>query len=183
MNTTTYYGIDIAKNVFQLHWVDAETGEVFSKQIKRAKFLDHFANRASCVIGMEACGGAHHWARRLMGMGHRVKLMSGKAIKAFVSGNKKDSADALGIWLAVQQPKVKAIAVETEAQQAVLSLHRMRQQLVKFRTMQSNSLRGLLAEYGEVMGLRRAALNDGIKDALARLAERLPSILIDTLRC
>jgi transposase len=115
-------------------------------------------------------------------MGHQVKLMAGKAVKPFVAGNKSDSADALGIWLAVQQPNVKAVAVKTEAQQAVLALHRMRQQLVKFRTMQINGLRGLLTEYGEVMGVGRAALNDGMKDTLARLAERLPSILIDTLR-
>lgn len=182
MNRTTFYGVDIAKNVFQLHWVDPDTGEVFNKQLKRAKFLEHFANRAPCVIGMEACGGAHHWARRLMAMGHQVKLMAGKAVKPFVAGNKNDSADALGIWLALQQPNVKAVAVKTEAQQTVLALHRMRQQLVKFRTMQSNGLRGLLAEYGEVMRVGRAALNDGMKDTLARLAERLPSILIDTLR-
>jgi transposase len=182
MHPTTYYGVDLAKNVFQLHWVDPETGEVSNKQIKRAKFLEHFANRAPCMIGMEACGGAHHWARRLMAMGHQVKLMAGKAVKPFVNGNKNDSADALGIWLALQQPKVKAVAVKTEAQQAVLALHRMRQQLVKFRTMQSNGLRGLLTEYGEVMGVGLAALNDGMKGALARLAERLPSMLIDTLR-
>ncbi len=182
MNSTIYYGVDIAKNVFQLHWVDCETGEVLNKQIRRAKFLEHFANRAPCMIGMEACGGAHHWARKLMAMGHKVKLMAGKAVKPFVNGNKNDAADALGIWLALQQPKVKAVAVKTEAQQAVLALHRMRQQLVKFRTMQSNGLRGLLTEYGEVMGLGRTALNDGMKGVLARLAERLPSMLIDTLR-
>lgn len=182
MNRTTFYGVDIAKNVFQLHWVDPDTGEVFNKQLKRAKFLEHFANRAPCLIGMEACGCAHHWARRLMAMGHQVKLMAGKAVKPFVAGNKNDSADALGIWLALQQPNVKAVAVKTEAQQTVLALHRMRQQLVKFRRMQSNGLRGLLAEYGEVMRVGRAALNDGMKDTLARLGERLPSILIDTLR-
>lgn len=182
MNHMTFYGVDIAKNVFQLYWVDAETGEVFNKQVKRAKFLEHFANRAPCVIGMEACGGSNHWARRLMEMGHKVKLMAGKAVKPFITGNKNDSADALGIWLAVQQPKVRAVAVKTEAQQAILALHRMRQQLVKFRTMQSNGLRGLLTEYGEVMGVGRAALNEGMTGVLARLSERLPSMLIDTLR-
>jgi transposase len=180
--TKTVVGVDTAKLVFQLHWVDLETGEVFSKQIKRAKFLEHFANRASCLIGMEACGGSQHWARRLQEMGHEVKLMPGKAVKAFVSGNKNDVADARAIWLAVQQPGVCAVAVKSEAQQAVLALHRMRQQLVKFRTMQSNGLRGLLGEYGEVMPVGRAALNRGMKEGLARLAERLPVVLIDTLR-
>jgi transposase len=183
MNSTkTVIGVDTAKQVFQLHWVDTETGEVFSKQLKRAKFLKHFANMAPCLIGMEACGGSQHWARRLLEMGHEVKLMPGKAVKAFVSGNKNDVADARAIWLAMQQPGVRAVAVKTEAQQAVLALHRMRQQLVKFRTMQSNGLRGLLAEYGEVMPVGRAALNRGMQEALVRLSERLPAVLIDTLR-
>src|SRR5271156_1412326 len=125
----TAVGVDVAKRVFQLHWVEPETGEIISKQIKRAGFLEHFANRAPCVIGMEACGGAQHWARRLIGMGHQVKLMPGKFVKAFNIGNKNDAADARAIWMAVQQPG-KAVAVKTEAQQAVLALHRMRQQLV-----------------------------------------------------
>jgi transposase len=140
-------GVDIAKNVFQLHYVDQETGEIVNKPIKRAKFLEHFANRAPCLIGMEACGGAHHWARQLMKMGHEVRLMPAEFVKAFNIRNKNDAADAKAIWLAVQHPS-KAVAVKTEMQQAMLGLHRMREQLVKFRTMQVNGLRGLLTEYG-----------------------------------
>ena len=158
------------------------TGEVTNKQVKRAVFLEQFVNRAPCLIGMEACGGSQHWARRLTEMGHQVKLLSGKAVRAFVHGNKSDAADANAIWVVVQQPNVKAIAVKTEAQQAVLALHRMRQQLVKFRTMQNNGLRGLLTEYGEIMGIGRASLDKAMKDILARLSERLPAVLIDTLR-
>lgn len=178
----TVVGVDIAKNVFQLHWVEPETGEIVSRQLKRAGLLEHFANRTPCLIGMEACGGAQHWARRLTALRHQVKLLPGKAVKAFVSGNKNDAGDARAIWTAVQQPGVRAVAVKTEEQQAVLALHRMRQQLVKFCTMPSNGLRGLLMEYGEVMAVGRAGLNRAMKDVLARLSERLPAMLIDTLR-
>lgn len=177
----TTVGVDIAKNVIQLHYVDAETGEIVNRPVKRAAFLEHFANRSPCLIGMEACGGSQHWARRLTEMGHQVKLMPARFVKAFVMGNKSDAADARAIWMAVQQPG-KAVAVKTEAQQAVLALHRMRQQLVKFRTMQINSLRGVLTEYGEVMGKARAALDKAMPGVLERLTDRLPAILIDTLR-
>ena len=180
MNLTPV-GIDIAKSVFQLHYLDAETGEIVNRPIKRARFLEHFANRAPCLIGMEACGGAQHWARELIKMGHQVKLMPAEFTKAFNIRNKNDAADARAVWLAVQQPS-KAVAIKTEAQQAVLALHRMRQQLVKFRTMQINSLRGLLTEYGEVMGRGRAALDKAIPAVLARISDRLPMVLIDTLR-
>lgn len=174
-------GADIAKNVMQLHYIDAETGEIVSKPVKRAVFLEHFANRAPCLIGMEACGGSQYWARRLTAMGHEVKLMPGKFVKAFVMGNKNDAVDAKAIWLAVQHAE-RSVAVKTETQQAVLGLHRMREQLVKFRTMQINGLRGLLTEYGEVMGKGRAALDKAIPSVLERLVDRLPAILIDTLR-
>lgn len=177
----TPVGVDLAKNVFQLHYVDKETGEVINKSISRAGFLAHFANRSPCLVGMEACGGAHHWARQLGRMGHQVKLMQARFVKAFNIRNKNDAADAQAIWLAVQQPG-KSIAVKTEMQQAMLSLHRMREQLVKFRTMQTNGLRGLLAEYGEVMGVGRANLNKAMPEVLFRLSNTLPTVLIESLR-
>jgi transposase len=177
----TPVGVDIAKSVFQVHHVDPETGEIVNKAIKRAGFLEYFANRLPCLIGMEACGGAQHWARELVKLGHEVKLMPARLVKAFNIGNKSDAADAKAIWLAVQQP-CKAVAVKTEDQQAVLVMHRVRQQLVKIRTMQINALRGLLTEYGEVMGASRAALDKGMPGALEKLADRLPAMLIETLR-
>ncbi|MFM0147734.1 IS110 family RNA-guided transposase [Paraburkholderia sp. RL18-085-BIA-A] len=181
MNNCAGVGVDIAKSVFQIHYVDQATGEIVNKAIKRAKFLQFFANRTRCRIGMEACGGAHHWARQLVMMGHEVRLMPAEFVKAFNIRNKNDAADARANWLAVQQPG-KPVAVKTEMQQAMLALHRMRQQLIKFRTMQINELRGLLTEYGEVMGKGRAALDEAIPDVLARVAERLPAVVIDTLR-
>lgn len=175
-------GVDIAKRVFQLHWIDMETGEIVSLQLKREKFLEHFANRQPCLIGVEACGGAQHWVRKLTAMGNQVKLLSGKVVRGFVAGNKKDRQDARAIWTAVQQPHVKGVAIKSEEQQAVLALHRMRSQLVKFRTAQINGLRGLLTEYGEVMPQDKAGVRKGITDALARLADRLPAMVVDTLR-
>jgi transposase len=184
MNVTTanVIGVDIAKQVFQVHAVDRGTGEIISVQLKRGQFLTYFANRQPSLIGMEACGGAHHWARQLMAMGHSVRLLPAKQVRPFVGGNKNDMADARAIWTAVQQPGVKTVAVKTEAQQAVLAMHRMRQQLVKFRTAQMNALRGLLTEYGEVMPKGRAALDRAMPNVLERLHDRLPMALIDTLR-
>jgi transposase len=161
-------GVDIAKRVFQLHWVEPATGEIVALQLKREKFLEHFANRSSCLIGMEACGGSQHWARSLQKLGHEVKLLSGRMVKPFVVGNKNDAADARGIWTAVQQPGIKAVAVKSEERQAVLALHRMREQLVKFRTAQINGLRGLLTEYGEVMPQGRAGIRAGWMSRLVR---------------
>ena len=184
MNATpkTVVGVDTAKDVFQVYWVDAITGKAHNLRLKRAKFLEHFVNRSACLIGMEACGGSHHWARELKKMGHEVKLMAGKMVKAFVPGNKNDMADARAIWMATQQRNVRAVAVKTEQQQAVLAMHRMREQLVKFRTAQTNSLRGLLTEYGEVMRKGRAAMNEAMPGILQRLSERVPAVLVDTLR-
>ncbi len=178
----TVVGVDTAKRVFQLHWVDLETGEMVDMRLSRGKFLEHFANRAACVVGLEACGGSQHWARRLRELGHEVRVVPGKMVRPFVSGNKNDAHDARAIWTAVQQPGVKTVAVKSEEQQGVLALHRMRQQLVKFRTAQTNGLRGLLAEYGEVMPRGRAGMRRDMAGALARVSERLPAMVVETLR-
>ena len=177
-DTTSIVGVDIAKQVFQIHTVDLASGEIVRVQFKRAKFLAWFVNRPPCVIGMEACGGAHHWARELIALGHTVKLLPAQKVRPFAVGNKNDMADAQAIWMAMQQPGVKTVAVKTPAQQAVLAMHRMRTQLVKFRTAQSNALRGLLTEYGEVMPKGRGALNRAIPEVLGRLADQLPTVLI-----
>lgn len=181
-NSKMIIGVDIAKRVFQLHWIESETGEIVSLQLKREQFLEYFANLAPCLIGMEACGGSQHWARQLQTMGHQVRLLPGKQVKPFVGGNKSDVHDARAIWTAVQQPGIKPVAVKSEEQQAILALHRMRSQLVKFRTAQINGLRGLLTEYGEVMPRGKVGIKKDIAEALQRLSDRLPSMVIDTLR-
>ena len=126
-------GVDIAKSLIQVHFINEHTGEVVDKQLRSKDFLSFFSNREPCLIGMEACGGSQHWARELEKMGHSVRLMQGRFVKAFVMGNKNDVMDARAIWVAVQQPG-KAIAIKTEEQQSILVLHRSRRQLVKFRT-------------------------------------------------
>ena len=175
-------GLDIAKLVFQMHTVDMVTGEIANVQIKRAKVLEHFANRAPCVIGIEACGGAHHWARELRALGHEVRLLHAKAVRPFVSGNKTDATDARAIWLAVQQPGTKFVGVKSLDQQATLTLHRQRELLVKIRIMQTNALRGLLYEFGAVFAKGTKTMLSEVEAALEALSSRLPQMVADSLR-
>lgn len=176
----TPVGVDIAKHLIQVHFIDEHSGEVVDKQLRSEDFLEFFSNREPCLIGMEACGGSQHWARELTKQGHRVRLLQARFVKAFVMGNKNDVMDARAIWMAVQQPG-KAIAVKTEEQQAILVLHRMRRQLVKFRTAQINALHGMFLEFGETVRKGRATLDKAVPVVLERLRERLPPFLITLL--
>jgi transposase len=182
MNGRQVIGLDIAKHVFQLHTVDMGSGEIVNMQIKRAKVLEHFANKQPCLIAIEACGGAHHWARELTALGHTVRLLHARIVRPFVSGNKTDATDARAIWLAVQQPGVKFVGIKTAAQQATLTLHRQRELLMKMRTMQTNALRGLLYEFGATFAQGRKALFKDVEQTLEALASRLPQIVKDSLR-
>ena len=176
----TPVGVDIAKHLMQVHYVDSHTGELIDKKIKRDMFLRFFSNREPCLIGMEACGGSQFWARELTKQGHKVHLMQGRFVKAFVMGNKNDVMDARAIWMAVQQPG-KGVPVKSAEQQSVLALHKMRQQLVKFRTAQINALHGILLEFGETMSKGRSALDKSIPEALDRLKQSLPPFFIDQM--
>lgn len=173
--------VDIAKKVFQLHWVDMETGCIERLQLKRAKLLEWFATRTAALIVMEACGGAHDWARALIGLGHDVRLISPRKVRPFVLRNKTDAADAQAIWTACQQPGMRFVPVKTEAQQIVLSLHRLRAQLMKTRIMQTNELRGVLYEFGIVLPEGHAALLKALPDAMSDAKTRLPAMLVDSL--
>lgn len=165
MSITTI-GIDLAKSVFQVHGAD-ELGKVsLKKQLKRSQMLPFFANLPPCLIGMEACGSAHFWARKLEQFGHTVKLMAPQFVKPYVKTNKHDAADAEAICEAVNRPSMRFVPVKTGEQQAVLSLHRARQGFVKARTAQANQIRGLLAEFGIV-------IPQGIGCVVRRLAEIL----------
>ncbi|PKO31812.1 MAG: IS110 family transposase [Betaproteobacteria bacterium HGW-Betaproteobacteria-7] len=167
MNITTV-GIDLAIQVFQVHGVDERGKAVLKKQLKRDQVLPFFANFQCCLIGMEACGSAHFWARKLEALGHTVKLMAPQFVKPYVKTNKNDAADAEAICEAVSRPTMRFVPIKTAAQQAILALHRARQGFVKARTAQANQIRGLLAEYG-------LAIPQGI----SHIAKRLPEILED----
>jgi transposase len=182
MNGLQVFGLDIAKHVFQLHTVDMGTGEISNVQIRRAAVLEHFANKPACLVAIEACGGAHHWARELGQLGHTVRLIHAKAVRPFVAGNKTDATDARAIWLAVQQPGVKFVGVKTAEQQATLTLHRQRELLMKMHTMQTNALRGLLYEFGATFATGRKALFKDVEQALDDLADKLPQMVRDSLR-
>ena len=164
----TTIGIDLAKNVFQVHGVDERGKAVLRKQLKRKDVVSFFANLEPCLIGMEACGSAHYWARKLSELGHTVRLMAPQFVKPYVKTNKSDRNDAEAICEAVARPNMRFVPVKTAEQQAVLALHRARQGFVKARTAQANQIRGLLAEFGIV-----------IPQGIGHIAKRLPEILED----
>jgi len=132
----TTVGIDLAKSVLQIHGVDERGKVAVRKQLKRSEVLSYFANLEPCVIGMEACGSAHHWARKLREFGHTVKLMSPQFVKPYVKTNKNDVVDAEAICEAVSRPTMRYVPVKTVEQQAILSVHRARAGFVKARTAQ-----------------------------------------------
>lgn len=168
MSDVTTIGIDLAKNVFQVHGADKHGKVVFRKQLRRSQMAAFFANLPPCLIGMEACASAHYWARKFMSFGHTVKLMAPQFVKPYVKTNKHDVADAEAICEAVGRPNMRFVAIKTPEQQSVLALHRARQGFVKQRTAQANQLRGLLGEFGIV-----------IPQGLAAIRRRLPGILED----
>jgi transposase len=178
MNVTTY-GLDLAKRVFQVHWVDAETGEVMRRTLTRAQVEGFFSSRVAGVVAMEGCGSAHHWGRVLAGLGHEVKLIAAQFVRPFVKTNKTDAADAEAIWEAVQRPGMRLVALKSEEQQAVLGLHRVRAQCVKVRTMQAHQVRGLLYEFGVVVPTGWRAL---LAQAEPMLAEESPGAVPEMLR-
>jgi transposase len=172
----TTIGIDLAKNVFQIHGVDAHGKAVLKKQIKREEMAVFFANLAPCLIGMEACGSAHYWARKLQIQGHTVKLMAPQFVKPYVKTNKHDAADAEAICEAVTRPTMRFVPVKHVEQQSVLALHRARQGMVKARTAQANQIRGLLAEFGLVVPQGITHLYQRVPLLLEQAKEELPGL-------
>jgi transposase len=176
MDRTTY-GLDIAKNVMQLHWVEAETGEIGRKKLARAKLAAYFGQLKPVRIVMEACGSVHHWARVFGALGHQVELLPPTQVRPFVRSSKDDAVDARAIWLAAQQSDIRRVPLKSVEQQSVLALHRTRSHWVSVRTATANSLRGLLYEFGVVLrGGHQAGLK-ALAEQRAAIDEQIPATM------
>ena len=180
MSKITTIGLDLAKNVFHAVCCDEHGKVVRKKMLKRSQVLAYFANLPQCLVGMEACASAHHWARELGTQGHQVKLIPPQYVKPYVRGNKNDYNDALAIAEAVIRPEMRFVSVKTPAQQDVQALHRLRERRLQERTALSNQLRGLLAEYGlifpqgiNVLHRRIPELLEDCENGLSDLFRRL----------
>ncbi|XHO05006.1 IS110 family transposase ISBcen3 [Ralstonia syzygii] len=167
MKVTTI-GIDLAKNVFQVHGVDERGKATLKKQLKRAQVAEFCATLPPSVVGMGACGSAHHWARKLQTFGHAVRLMAPQFVKPYVKTNKNDAADAEAICEAVARPNMRFVPIKHVEQQAVLALHRARQGFVKARISQANQIRGLLAGFGLV-----------VPQGIGNIARQVPELIED----
>jgi transposase len=151
MSNISVVGIDLAKNVFQIHGNDKQGKCVLRKRVSRQKLIEFMAQLPPCLVGIEACGGAHYWGRTLQEMGHTVKIMAPQFVKPYVKSNKTDRNDAEGIAEAVTRPNMRFVPIKTVEQQDALLIHRARELVMRQRTAQANQIRGLLAEYGIIV--------------------------------
>lgn len=176
MSEVITIGLDLAKSVFQVHGVDAAGEVVSQRQLRRSQVLPFFQKQSPCLVGLEACATAHHWAREIGDLGHEVRLMPPRYVKPYVKRNKTDAADAAAICEAVTRPTTRFVAVKSVDQQGVLMLHRTRELLVRQRTMLANAIRAHMAEFGIVApaGIQR------VKELFAVIADpddlRLPVV-------
>jgi transposase len=183
MNKLSRVGIDLAKNVFQLHGVDRNEKAVWRRRLTRDKWLKVLLGKVepSCEIGMEACAGAHYWARELQAEGFTVKLIAPQFVKPYVKSNKNDANDAEAICEAMSRPNMRFVAVKTVEQQDIQAAHRIRTELIGHRTAKANQVRGLVAEYGLVapqqLARLRAAVPDWLEDAENGLTSRFRGLL------
>lgn len=175
-------GIDIAKSVFQLHGADARGNTVLVRKVSRRQLLSVIARIPSCIIGMEACGGANYWAREFSKLGHEVRLVPAQFVKPYVKSNKNDAADAEAISEAVTRPNMRFAPGKTIAQQDLQSLHRIRERYICNRTALCNQIRGLLGEYGIVINKGIAQLRSNMVEQLCIESQKLSAVGIELFR-
>ncbi|MBQ7907750.1 MAG: IS110 family transposase [Clostridia bacterium] len=175
-------GLDIAKNVFQVYGEDKSGHKIFNKKISRANVLTFFANLPICLIGIEACGSAHYWARKLLQQGHIVKIVSPHLVRPFVINNKTDAADARAICEVIQRPDTKFVPVKSIEQQEIAALHCVRERLVGNRTALVNQIRALLYEQGIVYNQGIKAIEKALPELLSQGYEYLSDFLIGILQ-
>jgi transposase len=175
MNVKTI-GIDLAKNVFQVHGVDEKGHQILKKRLSRKQFLPFFANLPHCTIGIEACGSSNYWARQLQRLDHDVYQMSPQYVKPYVKSNKNDYNDAEAICEAVTRPNMRFVSIKTIEQQDIQAIHRIRERLVRERTALINQTRGLLREYGVFLPLGRYAFRARITDVLEDAENELSAL-------
>lgn len=174
MGPVVTIGLDIAKSVFQVHGVDAEGGVVIRQKLTRARLLKFFGKLEPCLVGIEACGTSHHWARELIGLGHDVRLMPPSYVKPYVKRQKNDMADAEAICEAVTRPTMRFVPVKSPDQQSVMVLHRTRSILIRQRIQISNAIRSHMAEFGMAAAVGRQGLQALIEVVHDRTDERVP---------
>ena len=175
-------GIDLAKSIFRLHGVDARGVVVLRRQVTRKQLLPFMARLSPCLIGMEACAGGHYWARELSKLGHTVKLMSPHFVAPYRKSQKNDGNDAEAVCEAVGRPSMRFVPPKTTAQQDVQALHRIRAQLIKWRTGLANEIRGLLGEYGIVLRKGMAPLRRVLASIIEDERELLSPFFREMLR-
>jgi transposase len=173
--TVARIGLDIAKSVFQVHGVGPNDETVLRRRLGRSQLLAFFAKLPACLVGMEACSSAHHWARELVRLGHEVRLIPPQYVKPYVKRNKNDAADAEAICEAVGRPHMRFVPIKTIQQQAVLALHRTRSLLVRQRTATINAIRGLLSEFGIIAGKGTSRLDELRRRLADADAEQVPA--------
>jgi transposase len=172
-------GLDLAKSVFQVHAVDEQEQVVLRRQLKRSQVLAFFARLQPCLVGMEACASANHWARQLRALGHEARLIAPKFVKPYVKNNKNDQRDAEAICEALLRPSMRFVAIKSEAQQAVLVLHGLRQGLIDARTALVNGLRGHLAEFGVVVPVGRRHFSQDLPSLVREVLEPMRCHLLE----